>query len=1021
MCHRLIRPLILAHALALGLIPWAAWGAAPEPLDTLLDTLATRGREIRSFDLEGTVCATSGRTLVVLLDESATVLLETPSLPPGLRPGDRVKVSGKNCAITRGRAAHQLGTAPVVEIDGRHPPATKSGSVFLEAGLQPLRVEWFNGISHCSLMLEWEGKELPREKIPPSAMFRPTPDGSPQPGLDFQAYLGDDWVALPDFPKLSPSATGVTDDFDIDRRPRRENVGMVFTGFLKIPRSGTYAFHDTSDDGSRMFVGDPATACIVEKLTSEPAPPEITTLAEAIAGGRKDRWVTAGGEVTFAARQGRQLELELTDNGMPMPVIVADGREIDPAALLHQRVRVAGVYQTSRIVVAGREQVEVIASSAIPAEGEVLVTAEKIRSLQPGEARKPLRALVRGVVTMHTAGSLVLQDATGGVFILYGAPDWNDQPRPGELWEIEGVTDPGDFSPLIKAERATCLGSAALPDPVRPTWEQLMNGSLDAEQVEIQGVILSASASSIQLLTRDGKVTINSHEYYPLPPLASSLTGSVVRLRGVFTANWDSATGRVRAGEFYLGNVLLSVDEPAPTDPFSRPAMRATDLLLFTSHAHALKRVKIAGQVLHALPHEAILHDGTIGLRVLTREPMALKPGDCVEAVGFPRLGKPSPILLESVMRKTGSAPLPDPETLSPNDLPDPRRDSRRVKIEAKLLSDTVRQDERVLEMQAGLQRFLARLHEGETEKPLLRGSVLQLTGVYSSSREDLGGREPFELLLARPADIVMLREGPWWTFRHTIAVVAILSGGLLIALVWVKMLRKTVAQRTTQLAAEIGERQRAEQHRVMEQERARVAQDLHDELGAGLTEAGILSSLVKNPAVPQEQKAGYLDQLSETCRSLVTGLDEIVWAVNPRYDSAADLAGYYSLFAQRFLALADIACRLQVAESIPEHPIDARLRHGVFLAFKETLNNVVRHSQASEVKLAVSVESGILNVSVADNGRGFEAGSDLPGSDGLAGIKRRMRDLGGDCRIDSQPGRGCTVELTLPLERNPT
>jgi signal transduction histidine kinase len=206
-----------------------------------------------------------------------------------------------------------------------------------------------------------------------------------------------------------------------------------------------------------------------------------------------------------------------------------------------------------------------------------------------------------------------------------------------------------------------------------------------------------------------------------------------------------------------------------------------------------------------------------------------------------------------------------------------------------------------------------------------------------------------------------------------------------------------------------------------MEQERARVAQDLHDELGAGLTEAGILSSLVKNPAVPREQKDSYLDQLSETCRTLVTGLDEIVWAVNPRYDSAGDLAGYYSLFAQRFLALAGIACRLQVAEFIPEHPIDARLRHGVFLAFKEALNNVVRHSQASEVKLAISAEDGILKVSVADNGRGFKEGSDLPGNDGLTGMKQRMRDLGGDCRIDNQPGHGCTVELTLPLERNPT
>src|SRR5690606_38756383 len=149
---------------------------------------------------------------------------------------------------------------------------------------------------------------------------------------------------------------------------------------------------------------------------------------------------------------------------------------------------------------------------------------------------------------------------------------------------------------------------------------------------------------------------------------------------------------------------------------------------------------------------------------------------------------------------------------------------------------------------------------------------------------------EPFELLLHDPADLVILQHGPWWTARHTMTAIAALSGGLLLALGWVLSLRRTVNQRTRQLAAEIGERQAIERHREMERERARVAQDLHDELGSGLTEAGILTSLVQSAAIPQEKKNGYLDQLAEVCRGLVTGLDEIVWAVNPRYDSVTDL-----------------------------------------------------------------------------------------------------------------------------------
>jgi signal transduction histidine kinase len=150
--------------------------------------------------------------------------------------------------------------------------------------------------------------------------------------------------------------------------------------------------------------------------------------------------------------------------------------------------------------------------------------------------------------------------------------------------------------------------------------------------------------------------------------------------------------------------------------------------------------------------------------------------------------------------------------------------------------------------------------------------------------------------------------------------------------------------------------------------------------------------------------------------RSLVATLDEIVWAVNPKYDSVASLASYYSLFAQRFLNLAGIACRLQVAESFPATPLDSRLRHGVFLAFREALNNAVRHSGASEVRIGMAVVDTELKISVADNGKGFTPAEGLPGRDGLASMHQRMKNLGGQCEIKSNVGRGTQVEFRLPL-----
>jgi signal transduction histidine kinase len=201
-----------------------------------------------------------------------------------------------------------------------------------------------------------------------------------------------------------------------------------------------------------------------------------------------------------------------------------------------------------------------------------------------------------------------------------------------------------------------------------------------------------------------------------------------------------------------------------------------------------------------------------------------------------------------------------------------------------------------------------------------------------------------------------------------------------------------------------------------MEEERSRVAQDLHDELGAGLTEVSILGSLAKNPAVSPEKKDLYLDQLTNAARALITELDEIVWAVNPHYDSVGSLASYYSLFGQRFLNLAGIPCRLHIAEQFPDHPLDSKVRHGIFLAFKEALNNIVRHSGATEVELKIEVARERLVIVVSDNGCGLLSMTSAPGHDGLASMQQRLRKLGGSCSIRSEPGCGTTVEFQLPL-----
>ncbi|HSY18314.1 MAG TPA: ATP-binding protein, partial [Candidatus Acidoferrales bacterium] len=209
------------------------------------------------------------------------------------------------------------------------------------------------------------------------------------------------------------------------------------------------------------------------------------------------------------------------------------------------------------------------------------------------------------------------------------------------------------------------------------------------------------------------------------------------------------------------------------------------------------------------------------------------------------------------------------------------------------------------------------------------------------------------------------------------------------------------------------------EQQHELERERSRIAQDLHDDLGAGLTEISLLGGMLQDPARFTTGKQEALQRIVQRCHDLVVALDEIVWAVNPRNDSVNSLTGYLSRYAQGFLEPTAIRCRLEVPEAGPEHPLSSEQRHNLFLAFKEALTNVVRHSGATGVRIKISFEEkDRLLIIVEDNGRGLPAATEGEAGDGLDNLRRRMAQIGGQCDIASLPGGGVAVTMSLPLAK---
>jgi signal transduction histidine kinase len=212
---------------------------------------------------------------------------------------------------------------------------------------------------------------------------------------------------------------------------------------------------------------------------------------------------------------------------------------------------------------------------------------------------------------------------------------------------------------------------------------------------------------------------------------------------------------------------------------------------------------------------------------------------------------------------------------------------------------------------------------------------------------------------------------------------------------------------------------ERMELLQATERERTRIAQDLHDDLGAGLTQISLNTAMLQNPAVASEVAGGLLQEIDQRSRELVTALDEIVWAANPKNDTVASLARYLCQYAQSCLQSADIACRLEVAPNLPDAPMGAEQRHHLFLAFKEALHNTLRHSGANELGLEITADARTLSVSLTDNGRGFVPGPVPEGADGLGNMRARLQRLGGSCVVTSAQGHGTKVTFCLPFALN--
>jgi ligand-binding sensor domain-containing protein/two-component sensor histidine kinase len=243
-----------------------------------------------------------------------------------------------------------------------------------------------------------------------------------------------------------------------------------------------------------------------------------------------------------------------------------------------------------------------------------------------------------------------------------------------------------------------------------------------------------------------------------------------------------------------------------------------------------------------------------------------------------------------------------------------------------------------------------------------------------------------------------------WWFHAAGI----LLLGGIVIGIV--RYISTQKLKRQVQLH---------QQHESLEHERARIARDLHDQLGANLTQVALLGEMAQEDKNSPGEIELHAQQISHTARETTRALDEIVWAVNPANDTLEGLANYACKYAQEYLALAGLRYRAEVPTHLPATEIPPEVRHNVFLAFKESVNNVVKHAHASEAWIRLRLTPDKFILEIEDNGRGM-AGMDPKAAqmrNGLRNMRKRLTDIGGEFSIAPGANGGTIVRLTVPVK----
>lgn len=659
----------------------------------------------------------------------------------------------------------------------------------------------------------------------------------------------------------------------------------------------------------------------------------------------------------------------------------------------------------------------------------VLTNAAAVRQLSASDAAIPLPVRLHGVVVTEAGPSadraLVLADETAGIYVFGATNAFADMQR-GDVLEVDGVTDPGEFAPIVVAKRVQKLGTGPVPKPLNVTYAQLIAGTYDGQLVEVSGVVRSwepiTAANEfgkwhMELSVGTGRLTVSCNGEHPLEVERDA----EVRVQGVCFYQFNNKRQVLSPTVLISRFTPVQIEKPAPADPFGAPLRSVASLLQFSPHADYRHRVHVRGIVTYQQPGVAVwLRDPSSGLRVQTRQRGMLKLGDEIDVVGYPRYGAETPVLEDAIYQMRKSGPVPVPVTLPTPSLAFDHEEDL-VTVDAMLAEVQPVLDGLAFTFQENGITFKAMLRRAITQrvanawKP---GSRIRITGICSvisdDSRPVISGiwhPRSFQILLRNTDDLAVITAPPWWTPEHVILVFAIVAGISLIGTASVML----VARR--HLREQAARRAMAEaEFTAILTERNRMAREIHDTLAQGLAATSIQLRLAKKSANGDVTSlTHHLDTAQDLVRESLAEARNSIWNMRSHVLESSDLPGALSEVLKQLCDGTGVETSIEATgRSRRLAPV---VENNLLRVGQEAIANALKHSQATRIDVKLEFSDKQFRLIVRDNGRGFKVAKpgSADGGFGLVGMRERAAELKGDLAVHSDE-HGTEITLTVPV-----